>query len=1054
MKYYLTCILATLFFSVSLPAQSVFLEAEGFENLGGWTNDNQSMMQMGSPYLIAHGLGLPVADAETVFNAPEDGTYRLWVHTRDWTRTWGRTESPGRFQVIINGKASEAVFGTETEEWGWQDGGSVTLSRGGNKVALHDLTGFEGRCDAIFFTKDLAAPAPDADASFRRKALGIGRPQKASKYDFVVVGGGIAGICAAITAARLGCKVALVQNRPVLGGNNSSEVRVGLSGLIYKEPYPELGRLMDEIGGIGYWTNREAQQDPGSPRSKRILDVLKKHPEKNIHNAGPASNYEDDKKLDAVLNEPNITLFLSKQAISAKMRGGKIRSIVAKDIFTSEEVVIKGRLFADCTGDANLGFMAGADYRIGRESKAETEESQAPNEADMLTMGTSVQWYASETGPTTFPECPWAIQFSDSTCIPIVHGEWDWETGLGRNHVDEIERIRDHGLRAVYGNWAHLKNSPGFKEEFENKKLEWVACIGGKRESRRLMGDVILKEQDFTENVQYDDASFTATWGMDLHYPKPEPGMEGEEPFRAISKTKHHKEYAVPYRCLYSRNIDNLLMAGRDISVTHAALGTVRVMRTGGMMGEVVGMAASICKGRRCTPREVYQKHLEELKAHMRAGVPYANIVKPNKVQQEWADAEIGVLLHLDMPVFHPEYNHREYGTHPDPATFNPTELDTDQWLETAAKLGAKYAVLTAKHGSGFTLWPTSTHDYNISRSPWKDGKGDIVRDFVNSCHKYGIKPGIYANMATNGYLWVDNPGLVQPGSPITQEQYSDIIMRQLTELWGNYGPLFEVWFDGGILSPAQGGADVQSLIKKLQPEAIAFQGPYGYDNLIRWVGNEVGTAPDPCWATADSTTNSDGVRVVNGLHGRPDAPFWCPGESDFTLRTNRAFGGGWMWHEGQDDMLYSIEELMDKYETSVGRNTNMLLGLVIDNRGLIPDADARQAEKYGEAIRQRYGSPIAETSGKGETLELALKSPTEVDRAIIQEEISEGERVLAWHMEGVKPDGSIVRLCEGTNIGHKRIARFDAIEVSSLRFVVDSYKAEPLIREFAVFKK
>ena len=435
-------------------------------------------------------------------------------------------------------------------------------------------------------------------------------------------------------------------------------------------------------------------------------------------------------------------------------------------------------------------------------------------------------------------------------------------------------------------------------------------------------------------------------------------------------------------------------------------------------------------------------------------GVPFANIVKPNKVQKDWAEAEIGVLLHLDMPVFHPEYYHREYGTHPDPSTFNPTELNTDQWLETAAKLGAKYAVLTAKHGSGFTLWPTSTHDYNISRSPWKDGKGDIVKDFVNSCHKYGIKPGIYANMATNGYLWVDNPGLVQPGSPITQEQYSDIIIRQLTELWGNYGPLFEVWFDGGILSPAQGGADVLSLIKKLQPEAIAFQGPYGYDNLIRWVGNEVGTAPDPCWATADSTTNSDGVKVVTGLYGRPDAPFWCPGESDFTLRRQSAFGGGWMWHEGQDDMIYSIEELMDKYETSVGRNTNMLLGLVIDNRGLIPDADVKQAEKYGEAIRGRYGTPCAETSGKGAQVELNLKTPTLVDRAIIQEEIAEGERVLVWHLEGTKPDGTDIRLCEGTNIGHKRIARFEPVELSSLKLVVDSYKAEPLIRRLAVFRK
>lgn len=1086
-------ILAALLLPLPLPAQSIFLEAEGFGNIGGWTNDNQSVSQMGSPYLIAHGLGRPVADAETVFEAPEAGEYRLWVRTRDWTRPWGRTESPGRFQVIVNGKPSEETFGTKTEEWAWQDGGTVTLTKGENKISLHDLTGFEGRCDAIYLTRDLDAEAPEPTADFRRKALGIkasalrlrsgtrngdgtalrlrsGAGQRRSgtrKFDFVVVGGGIAGICAAITAARLGSTVALVQNRPVLGGNNSSEIRVGLSGLIYKEPYPQLGRLMDEIGGIGYWTNVEAQQDPDSPRSKHILDVLEKHPEKHIHNAGPASNYEDDKKLQAILNEPNITLFLSKEVISAKTRGGKIRSVVAKDIFTSEEIILKGRLFADCTGDANLGFLAGADYRMGRESRAETGETQAPEKADSLTMGTSVQWFASalrlrsgtgenegaEDGSGTgFPECPWAIQFNDSTCIPIVHGEWDWETGLGRDQVAEIERIRDHGLRAVYGNWAYLKNSPKYKEQFEDKQLEWVACIGGKRESRRLMGDVILKEQDFTENVQYDDASFTATWGMDLHYPKPEQGMEGEEPFRAISVTKHHADYAVPYRCLYSRNIDNLLMAGRDISVTHAALGTIRVMRTGGMMGEVVGMAASICKDHRCSPRGVYQKHLPELKALMTAGVPFGNIVKPNKVQQDWAEAEIGVLLHLDMPVFHPEYNHREYGTHPDPATFNPTELNTDQWLETAAKLGAKYAILTAKHGSGFTLWPTSTHDYNISRSPWKDGKGDIVKDFVNSCHKYGIKPGIYANMATNGYLWVDNPGLVQPGSPITQEQYSDIIMRQLTELWGNYGPLFEVWFDGGILSPAEGGADVSSLIKKLQPEAIAFQGPYGYDNLIRWVGNEVGTAPDPCWATADSTTNSDGVKVVTGLNGRPDAPFWCPGESDFTLRKQSAFGGGWMWHEGQDDMMYSIEELMDKYETSVGRNTNMLLGLVIDNRGLIPDADVKQAEKYGEAIRKRYGNPCAETSGKGALVELNLKTPTLVDRAIIQEEIAEGERVLTWHLEGAKPDGTTIRLCEGTNIGHKRIARFEPVELSSLKLVVDSYKAEPLIRRMAAF--
>lgn len=598
--------------SFARPA-SVFLEAEAFKDCGGWINDNQSVTQMGSPYLIAHGLGRPVADAVTTFIAKEKGDYRLWVRTRDWTRTWGRIESPGRFQVIINGMPSESVFGTQSEVWRWQDGGVVSLSEGENVIALHDLTGFEGRCDCIFLTKALDALPPDPSTAFRRKAQGI-KLNDAGEYDFVVVGGGIAGICAAITAARLGCKVALVQDRPVLGGNNSSEIRVGLSGLIYKEPYPKLGRLMDEIGGVGYWNRREALSDPDSPRSKQILKVLEEHPEKLIHNAGPASNYEDDRKLAAVLAEPNITLFLNKQVLKARTRGGRIRSVVAKDISTGEEILLKGRLFADCTGDANLGFLAGADYRMG-------------GEEDGLVMGTSVQWYSTPTlQPEPFPECPWAIAFTDATCIRIVRGDWDWETGLGRDQIMEIERIRDHGLRAVYGNWAHLKNSPKYKENYACQSLEWVACIGGKRESRRLLGDVILTEQDVIEGVQFDDASFTTTWGMDLHYPKEEPGLEGEEPFRAISKVKRHKEYAVPYRCLYSRNVSNLMMAGRDISVTHAALGTIRVMRTGGMMGEVVGMAASLCKYHECTPRDVYNSWLDELKDLMREGVPVCAI--------------------------------------------------------------------------------------------------------------------------------------------------------------------------------------------------------------------------------------------------------------------------------------------------------------------------------------------------------------------------------------------------------------------------------------------
>ena len=427
-------------------------------------------------------------------------------------------------------------------------------------------------------------------------------------------------------------------------------------------------------------------------------------------------------------------------------------------------------------------------------------------------------------------------------------------------------------------------------------------------------------------------------------------------------------------------------------------------------------------------------------------------IVTPNQVQKEWADAEVGVLIHFDMPVYKPEYNWRKFGTHPDPSLFNPTELNTDQWLETASKLGAKYAVLVAKHCSGFSLWPTEAHEYSVKNSSWRNGKGDIVKDFVESCKKYNIKPGIYASTTANGYLYVDNPGLVQKGSPVTQKEYNAIVSKQLTELWSNYGDLFEIWFDGGVLSQKEGGADVLSLVKKLQPKAVAFQGPYGHPNLVRWVGNEEGTAPDPCWATADSTTNADGTIVINGLNGNPNAPYWCPGESDFTLRWNRSFQGGWFWHENEDEKLFSVEELMHKYETSVGRNTNMLLGIVINDKGLVPDADIKRIEEYGKAIKRTYSNPIAQTSGKGNSLEISLDKATSIDRVILQEDITFGERVLSYKLEA-ECNGKWIDLYTGTNIGHKRIVKFDSCTMNKIKLTVLSAKAEPNIQNFKVFE-
>jgi len=620
-------IILIVFLSVEGFAQKelIYLEAESFKNKGGWLIDQQSIEEVGSPFLLAHGLGKPVKDAETEIDVKKAGEYHIWVRTRNWVAPWTDAEAPGKFQFKINGNLIEKVFGTVGAEWSWHTGDKVQLNSGLNKVSLHDLTGFEGRCDAIIFAANEGFVPPnkkDDLEKLRKKQLNLHKkPKDGGSYDLVVVGGGMAGCCAAIAAARLGIKVALVQNRPVLGGNNSSEVRVGLSGLVIENAYPGLGKLVNEIGPVGHWNLYEANQNPDLESSQKVLEMIQNHPEKKEHNAGPASNYEDDKKIAIVKAEENISLFLNMHVFKAETKKKKINSVTAINIETGEETKFQGTYFADCTGDGNLGFLAGADYRVGRESKAETGEIRAPEVADNLVMGTSVQWNTEQTeSETTFPECPWAVQFDESTCHYLTKGDWNWETGARRDQIKEIELIKDHAYRVVYGNWDYLKNRSKRKNEYAKRNLSWMAHIGGKRESRRLLGVVILKEQDILNKVEFPDGTVTSTWGIDLHYPVE--NNLGIEPYMARADVKEIEPFEIPYRSLYSRNIDNLFMAGRNISVTHVALGTVRVMRTGGMMGEVVGMAATICVHEECSPRTVYEHHLEVLRSYMVEGIP------------------------------------------------------------------------------------------------------------------------------------------------------------------------------------------------------------------------------------------------------------------------------------------------------------------------------------------------------------------------------------------------------------------------------------------------
>jgi len=427
--------------------------------------------------------------------------------------------------------------------------------------------------------------------------------------------------------------------------------------------------------------------------------------------------------------------------------------------------------------------------------------------------------------------------------------------------------------------------------------------------------------------------------------------------------------------------------------------------------------------------------------------------VLPTRPQVEWANSEIGVLIHFDMPVFEPSYNFRaDWNYHPPMSIFTPDSLDTDQWIKASKAAGATYAVLVAKHCSGFSLWPTEAHDYSVKNSPWRNGKGDIVKDFVASCKKYGLKPGIYASTTANGYLKVDNPGKVVSGDPEEQKRYNKIVETQLTELWTKYGELFEIWFDGGVLPVEKGGFDVRALVEKYQPNTVAFQGPFGFSNNIRWVGNEEGLAPYPCWARADSTTSSDGVIQIKGLNGNPDGKFWCPGEADFPLRRNNTFQGGWFWHEGDDDKLFSIDELMDKYCKSVGRNANMLLGIVIDDRGLVPEADVKRLNELGNEIKRSFSNPVGETAGSQNNLEISFDAPQTLNHVVIQEDITTGENVREYNLYGKSGDNWNL-ISTGSNIGHKRIEKISNQEYSAIKLEIVKSDGKVNIRKMACFR-
>ena len=420
----------------------------------------------------------------------------------------------------------------------------------------------------------------------------------------------------------------------------------------------------------------------------------------------------------------------------------------------------------------------------------------------------------------------------------------------------------------------------------------------------------------------------------------------------------------------------------------------------------------------------------------------------PAPHQLKWHEAEMGVVFHYDLHVFdglvYGQGNNRINPVE-DYNIFNPTQLDTDQWIQAAKAAGAKFAVLTATHETGFGLWQSDVNPYCLKAVKWRDGKGDIVRDFVNSCRKYGIQPGIYIGIRWNSLLGIHNFKAEGDGEFARNRQawYKRLCEKMVTELCTRAD------------DPKGLGPDVEPIVTKYQPECLFYHNVNRAD--FRWGGSESGTVGYPCWSSflypySHSNAN-EGARNHNELlaHGDADGRYWVPAMADTPLR---GYNGRheWFWEPGDDDKaVYPLENLMDMYEKSVGRNATLIVGLTPNPNGVIPEGDVKRLKEWGEEIARRFGTPLAQTSGKAKKLALDLKGKQKANYYILQEDITLGERIRAYRVEA-RTGGKWVTVAKGTSVGHKRIERFDPVEATAFRVVVEQCTDTPQIRNFSVY--
>lgn len=428
----------------------------------------------------------------------------------------------------------------------------------------------------------------------------------------------------------------------------------------------------------------------------------------------------------------------------------------------------------------------------------------------------------------------------------------------------------------------------------------------------------------------------------------------------------------------------------------------------------------------------------------------------PSPSQFVWQNAELAALVCWDMHVFDGEFyvqSKARITPVKDYNTFNPQKYDMDQWIKSLKDAGFKIAIFTVSHETGFFFHQSDATPYSMKALKWQEGKGDILQDFKESCEKYGLLPGVYIGTRWNAFYGVHN-FMVNGDNQFSknrQQHYNTMIENVTEEIFSNYGDWAIVWFDGGAHGPGQGGPDVLSVFEKYQKNCLFYHNLQRAD--MRWGGSESGTVPYPCWGTFQYPTwfkKADGKNGFKAIkHGDPNGNYYMPAMSDAPLRGNG--GHDWFWEPNQEHIIYPLDKLVNMYYNSVGHNTTLILGVTPNAEGLLPQPDVDRLKEFGSEIKRRFSNPIATISGQKKELKLKLPKRQMVNQIVLMEDISKGERVRKFVIEG-KTENGWKTIFKGSCIGHKFIHKFEGIEVSSLRLNIKETNGEPSILGFKVF--